>query len=66
MWAVQNGYVDSIDVKGVTAAMSDLEENLTSAKAELLTTIRNEKKLSDELTAELKSAIEAWKVGYAG
>jgi F-type H+-transporting ATPase subunit alpha len=65
LWAVQNGYVDSIDVKDVSVAISNLLDNLTSAKADLLTTIRNEKKLSDELTAELKSAIESWKSGYA-
>jgi F-type H+-transporting ATPase subunit alpha len=66
LWAVQNGYVDSIEVNAVVAAMVNLEENLTSAKAELLATIRREKKLSDELTAELKAAIESWKAGYAG
>jgi F-type H+-transporting ATPase subunit alpha len=66
LWAVQNGYVDSIEVNAVVAAMKNLEENLTSAKVELLATIRREKKLSDELTAELKSAIESWKAGYAG
>lgn len=65
MWAVQNGYVDEIEVANVQSAMDDLEENLTSAKVDLLASIRREKKLSDELTAELKSAIESWKAGYA-
>jgi len=65
MWAVQNGYVDTIEVANVQTAMGDLEENLTSAKADLLASIRREKKLSDELTAELKSAIESWQAGYA-
>jgi F-type H+/Na+-transporting ATPase subunit alpha len=65
LWAVQNGYVDSIDVAGVAPAMNNLEENLTSAKPDLLKRIRDEKKLSDDLSAELKSAIEAWKAGYA-
>ena len=65
MWAVQNGYVDSIEVGDVTSAIANLEENLTTAKADLLTRIRREKKLSDEITADLKSAIESWKSGYA-
>ena len=65
MWAVQNGYADDIEVANVQEAIGDLEENLTSAKADLLASIRREKKLSDELTAELKSAIESWKAGYA-
>jgi F-type H+-transporting ATPase subunit alpha len=64
MWAVQNGFVDKIEVANVQKAMGDLEENLTSAKADLLASIRREKKLSDELTAELKSAIESWQAGY--
>ncbi|MDA0346679.1 MAG: F0F1 ATP synthase subunit alpha [Verrucomicrobia bacterium] len=66
LWAVQNGYLDSIEVNGVLDAVENLVENLTSAQAALLTRIRNEKKLSDELFAELKSAIESWKSGYAG
>lgn len=65
LWAVQNGYVDSIDVASVAPAMNNLEENLTSAKPDLLKRIRDEKKLTDDLSAELKSAIEAWKAGYA-
>jgi F-type H+/Na+-transporting ATPase subunit alpha len=66
LWTVQNGYLDSIPVKGILAAVENLVENLTSAQASLLTRIRNEKKLSDELFALLKSAIESWKAGYVG
>ena len=66
LWAVQNGYLDSIEVNGILGAVENLVENLTSAQAGLLTRIRNEKKLSEELFAELKSAIESWKAGYAG
>ncbi len=65
LWAVQNGFVDSIDVADVASAMSNLEENLTSAKPGLLKQIRDEKKLSDELAADVKSAVESWKSGYA-
>ena len=65
MWAVQNGFVDDIEVGDVQNAVGNLEENLITAKADLLATIRNEKKLTDEITAELKSAIESWRAGYA-
>ncbi|MCB1124131.1 MAG: F0F1 ATP synthase subunit alpha, partial [Verrucomicrobiae bacterium] len=66
LWAVQNGYVDSIEVGNVQAAIGSLEENLTSSKSSLLTKIRTEKKITDEIKAELKAAIESWKSGYAG
>jgi len=66
MWAVQNGYVDDIEVNGVTAAIVDLEENLIATKSEILTKIRQEKNLTDEITDELKSAIESWETGYTG
>ena len=64
MWAVQNGYVDDIEVANVQSAIGNLEENLTASKVDLLSNIRNEKKLTDEITADLKSAIESWKAGY--
>jgi F-type H+-transporting ATPase subunit alpha len=66
MWTVQNGYADSIDVNKVSVAIGELEENLITTKSALLTKIRTEKKLTDEITAELKTAIESWKAGYAG
>lgn len=65
MWGVQNGYMDDIEVNGVTAAIVDLEENLVATKTELLTKIRTEKALTDEITEELKAAIESWKTVYA-
>ena len=65
MWAVQNGYVDDIEVGNVQAAMNNLEETLTSAQADLLANIRREKSLTDDITEQLKGAIESWKTGYA-
>ncbi|MBH53923.1 MAG: F0F1 ATP synthase subunit alpha [Opitutaceae bacterium] len=65
MWGVQNGYMDDIEVNGVTAAIVALEENLVATKTELLTKIRTEKALTDEITEELKAAIESWKTVYA-
>jgi F-type H+-transporting ATPase subunit alpha len=65
LWAVQNGFLDSIEVLKIADAVQNLVETLTSAQADLLTRIRNEKKLSDELFADLKSAVESWKSGYA-
>ncbi len=65
LWAMQNGYIDSIEVSDVTKAINSLEENLSSTQANLLKKIRDEKKISDELKEELKSAIDAWKSGYS-
>jgi len=65
LWAAQNGYFDSIDVKKITDARDHLEETLNSTKEDLLKRIREEKILSDELSAEVKATIESWKSGYS-
>jgi len=65
LWALQKSYFDSIEVKNVMAAANSLKEYLASRKDALLTKIRNEAKLSDEIEAGLKAAVDEWKATFA-
>ncbi|MDB6113946.1 MAG: synthase alpha subunit, partial [Lacunisphaera sp.] len=65
LWALQKNYFDSIEVKHVVAAASSWKDYLTSRKDALLTSIRNEAKLSDAIEAGLKSSADEWKATFA-
>jgi F-type H+-transporting ATPase subunit alpha len=64
IWAVQNGFYDTIDAKQVVAATISLREFLETRGASIMNTIRAEKKLTEEIEAQLKSSIEEWKTGF--
>ncbi|HKP13495.1 MAG TPA: F0F1 ATP synthase subunit alpha [Blastocatellia bacterium] len=61
LWAVQNGYVDTVPVERVKDYQAALTEFLTLSKAELLRKIAHEKALNDTLAAELKAATDVFK-----
>jgi F-type H+-transporting ATPase subunit alpha len=61
LWLLQKSYFDSIEVKNVVAASNSLKDYLTTRKADLLTKIRTEAKLTDEIEAGLKAAADEWK-----
>jgi F-type H+-transporting ATPase subunit alpha len=65
LWAMQNGYFDDVDVDRIRECQSKLEDYLDSRKEGLLEKIRNERALSDELTGEVKSAIEDFKKSWS-
>ena len=58
LWAVQNGHFDKVDVDKVKDFQAKLTDFLSTRKEDLLAKIRTEKKVSDEIAADLKSAIE--------
>src|ERR1044071_8293429 len=58
LWTVQNGYMDRVPVERVKELQITLMEFLTTRKPALLARIGSEKSLSDELKAELKTAID--------
>jgi F-type H+/Na+-transporting ATPase subunit alpha len=58
LWAVQNGHFDKVDVDKVKDFQAKLTDFLSTRKEDLLSRIRAEKKVSDEIAAALKSAIE--------
>jgi F-type H+-transporting ATPase subunit alpha len=61
LWVLQKSYFDSIEVKNIVAAANSLKDYLTARKADLLTKIRTEAKLTDEIEAGLKAAGDEWK-----
>ena len=65
LWTLQKSYFDSIEVKNIVAAANSLKDYLTSRKDALLTKIRTEAKLSDEIEAGLKTAVDEWKATFA-
>jgi F-type H+-transporting ATPase subunit alpha len=65
LWTLQKSYFDSIEVKHIVAAANSLKEYLTSRKDALLTKIRTEAKLTDEIEAGLKAAVDEWKATFA-
>jgi F-type H+-transporting ATPase subunit alpha len=65
LWAMQNNYFDSVDVKKIVDAANHLKEFLNTRKSTLLDTLRQKAVVDDTLTAELKKALEEWKSTYA-
>ncbi len=61
MWAMQNGYLDDVDVEEVKAFQGRLEEYLSTRKESLLGKIRDEKVLTDDIVSELKTALDDFK-----
>jgi F-type H+-transporting ATPase subunit alpha len=61
IWSVQNGYLDDVPVERVKEFQTKLSEFLGTRKPELLARIAEEKALSADLTAEVKSAVDQFK-----
>jgi F-type H+/Na+-transporting ATPase subunit alpha len=61
IWAVQNGYVDSVPVDRIKEFQAKLTDFLSTRKAELLRKIAQEKAISDVLKDELKAATDQFK-----
>ncbi|MES1168219.1 MAG: F0F1 ATP synthase subunit alpha, partial [Oleiharenicola lentus] len=65
LWVLQKNYFDSIEVKNIVAASNSLKDYLTTRKVDLLTKIRTEAKLTDEIEAGLKAAADEWKATFS-
>ncbi len=61
IWTAQNGYLDQVPVARIKEFQNKLTEYFTTRKGQLLAKIGREKALSDELTAELKAAVDEFK-----
>ena len=61
IYAVNNGYLDDVEVADVAKFEQDLLEFLNARHPEVLDRLRQEKRLGDELEAELVAAIKAFK-----
>ena len=64
LWSVQNNFLDDVPVEKVKDFQGKLVDFFSTRKAELLAKIRNEKAISDAITAELKAAIGEFKQTY--
>jgi F-type H+-transporting ATPase subunit alpha len=64
LFAMQNGYFDDVDVEKVKDCQAKMEEFLTTRKEAVMTKIRDEKALTDEIVNDLKGAIEDFKATY--
>jgi F-type H+-transporting ATPase subunit alpha len=58
LWAMQNGYLDSVPVEKVKEFQNKLQEYLRTRKESLLNTINEKKALDKELEAELKATLD--------
>ena len=65
LYAVTNGFVDDITVDKVRDFEAQFHKFLDIQKKDLLKGIAEKKELTDELEAQLKSAIEEFKRGYS-
>ena len=65
IYAVQNGFFDAIDVAKIVEATSSLREFLETRGSKVMDAIRNDKAISDESEAALKSSLEEWKTGFS-
>ncbi len=65
IYAGTNGYLDEIPASAVRRFESELLSFMNGEKKDLLDEIRDEKKLSDELTERLKGALDEFAKGFA-
>ncbi len=65
LYAGVNGYLDELPVNRVGAFEEGLLASLRSDHADLLNAIGTKKALDDDLTATLKSAIDAFAKGFS-
>ncbi|HXV87355.1 MAG TPA: F0F1 ATP synthase subunit alpha, partial [Gemmatimonadales bacterium] len=61
IFAVTNGYLDDVDVGAIRQWERDFHHHMEARRPELLRSIRTQRALSDELTAQLRAAIEDFK-----
>lgn len=64
LWAMQNGYIDDVQVAHVKDFQTKLQDFIVSRKDSLLAKIREKGAINDELTADLKAALNEFKQGY--
>jgi F-type H+-transporting ATPase subunit alpha len=61
LWTVQNGFMDDVPVARIKEFQNQLTDYLTTRKPELLARLRQQREITDELTAGLKAAVTEFK-----
>jgi len=64
LYAMQNGYFDDVDVDRIKECQGQMEEFLSTRKADLLQKIADEKALSDDINSGLKTALEDFHLNH--
>jgi F-type H+/Na+-transporting ATPase subunit alpha len=64
MWAMQNGYLDSVPVDRVKEYQLKLQDWLQTRKGGLLGTIREKKEIDKDLESQLKAALDEFKTTW--
>ena len=64
LWAMQNGYLDSVPVERVKEFQIKLQEYLGTRKESVLRSIRDKKEIDKNLEAELASALDEFKATW--
>lgn len=64
LYAVNNGYMDDIEVDQVGKFEKDLYEYMETQGKAVLDEIRDKKELGDELEKKLKTSLEKFKQGW--
>ena len=65
IYAGVNGYLDKLPVSEVGRFEQEFLRNIRSSHAEILDAIRNEKQISNDTEAKLKSAVESFSKAFA-
>ncbi|MBX3445365.1 MAG: F0F1 ATP synthase subunit alpha [Parvibaculaceae bacterium] len=65
IYAGVNGYLDKLPVSAVGRFEQELLRNIRSSHADILDAIRNEKQISNDTEAKLKSAVESFSKAFA-
>ncbi|MDX5365726.1 MAG: F0F1 ATP synthase subunit alpha [Alphaproteobacteria bacterium] len=65
IYAGVNGYLDKLPVSAVGRFEQEFLRNIRSSHADILDAIRNEKQISNDTEAKLKSAVEAFSKAFA-
>jgi F-type H+-transporting ATPase subunit alpha len=61
MWAMQNGYLDTVPVERVKEYQIKLQDWLETRKEVLLQSIRDKKQIDEDLETQLRSALDDFK-----
>jgi F-type H+-transporting ATPase subunit alpha len=64
LWAMQNGYLDTVPVDRVKEYQVKLQEYLTTRKTDLVAAIREKKAFDKDLEAQMKSALDEFKQSF--
>lgn len=64
IYAGVRGHLDKVDPKRITAFEKEFLAHLRSSQQELLTTIRDAGKITDETEAKLKKVVQSFLAGF--